>query len=395
MELQEKLAASRLLSEDELSAIPDRLFAFVGRAPNGDVLRKYAMHDAPHVMTSIVYFLECHDSLPEIARAKVAERLVNSCAWYDEGIEPPPDLVKLALLSKEARHETIVNPPANWDPVEAAKNAPMLGREYFPGAMVTEKGKKADLRGSASLSTQGTLSADPRSPSPERKGLAQKTANAGCNYALPSKKKYPINTPEEVKTAAQYFEKHAGDFSPQDRTNFARNVTGVAAAMGVKVASRSLERWGRTEYGDFIADELQRRVSTLEGHAVQQGFELLLEKRASTPPDVMFEMLQRLDSEVGFDRVYGRPAVGFREPYEAVFGKFASAPVSFAWNHEGHSTTGPELELYAKMHPRLDLAFGPGFDMRFASDPVAAFSSLRTEQKMVLCRLANEASRTP
>ena len=93
--LPEKLASSHLLDAADLARLPDRLFGLVGEN-NGTALRKYAMHDEAHLLTSIVYFMECgRRLLPEEASTKVAGNLTNACAWY--GVDPPDGLVKEAI----------------------------------------------------------------------------------------------------------------------------------------------------------------------------------------------------------------------------------------------------------------------------------------------------------
>lgn len=93
--LPEKLASARLLNEAELAALPDRLFALVA-TNDGDVLRKYAMHDQAHLVTSIIYFGECGHLLPLDAQQKVAMNLINGCSWYD--MDPPEFVVKRAMI---------------------------------------------------------------------------------------------------------------------------------------------------------------------------------------------------------------------------------------------------------------------------------------------------------
>lgn len=96
-ELPEKLASSQVLDHEELDQLPDRLFALVA-ANNGQLLRKFAMHDEAHLATSILYFLERGHVLPEEAQKTAAQNLVNACAWYD--MDPPEPLVKVALFDK-------------------------------------------------------------------------------------------------------------------------------------------------------------------------------------------------------------------------------------------------------------------------------------------------------
>jgi hypothetical protein len=95
--LPTKLAASRLLTTDELEELPDRLFGLVA-TNHGNVLRKYAMHDPEHTTISILYFLECGHLLPDDVQAKVASNLVVGCSWYD--LQPPTDLIKKAMIGK-------------------------------------------------------------------------------------------------------------------------------------------------------------------------------------------------------------------------------------------------------------------------------------------------------
>lgn len=93
--LPEKLANSRMLSATELASLPDRLFAVV--ATNGeDVVRKYAMHDEPHLVTSMLYFLERGHVLPVDVQKVAAARLIEACEWY--GVAPPEALEKVAFM---------------------------------------------------------------------------------------------------------------------------------------------------------------------------------------------------------------------------------------------------------------------------------------------------------
>lgn len=93
--LPEKLASARLLSPEELQELPDRVFALVA-THDGDVLRKYSMHDHAHLVTSLIYFGECGHLLPVDAQQKVAMNLINGCAWYD--MDPPEFVVKRAMI---------------------------------------------------------------------------------------------------------------------------------------------------------------------------------------------------------------------------------------------------------------------------------------------------------
>lgn len=90
-----KLASSHLLDAEELARLPDRMFAMVAEN-HGQTIRKYAMHDASHLTTSLLYFEECQGLLPEATRQKVASNLIIGCGWHDT--RPPNSLIKTALV---------------------------------------------------------------------------------------------------------------------------------------------------------------------------------------------------------------------------------------------------------------------------------------------------------
>ncbi len=89
-----KLASSRLLEDEELDRLPDRVFAMVAEN-HGQTVRKYAMHDEAHLITSVFYFDECKGLLPTETRQKVASNLLIGCGWHDA--RPPRSLVKEAM----------------------------------------------------------------------------------------------------------------------------------------------------------------------------------------------------------------------------------------------------------------------------------------------------------
>jgi hypothetical protein len=475
-ELPEKLASSRLLSAEELEALPDRLFALVAEN-HGEVVRKYAMHDAAHVATSTIYFTECGHLLPGEVRAKVAANLINGGAWY--GMEPSEALVKTALLGAvtaglgavdmasrarqgaargradmdafrqaqasgvktagrevqlDAAKERAVQNGADSDVVMSAvagfSNAEGARRklesqlskhdqlEPQAGAV-----KASDLRGTEMMPAGGTL----RTAPPRKVSLPGKTAAARlaaekidegwlpCGdlsahepeairktashrvFALPEQGLYPIDTADLVKRAAAYFDEHLHDFPLEARRIYAQSVVEQAEALGVKVAGAVLDYAGTT-YGPFIDGELYARVSRFEGTSHEAAYVSLQEKKAALDPDTMAILLRETDVLSGADRAYGRPAVGFRDPYAAVFGapKLAeaqpTAEESYSWAQGNDYVNGFMLMHYARTNPSLDQLFGKGFGASFQKDPIGIFKSMPDPQKVVLSRLAADNS---
>ncbi len=438
--IPEKLASSRLLAVEELDALPNRLFALV--ADNGNhVLRKYAMHDDAHVATSIIYFLECGHLLPDETRSKVAKNLINGCAWYD--IDPPEPLVKIALaktasgreirlsLAEDAAMQRGEGPEAGhiFGPLSEFSNREKthdkidraLEKKDQPEPVVSSK--TSNLNGTEIMPNSGVLRTSNPRPSPNNKvslpaktsaakvasatvddvwlhsgdlhGLEPKSVVKTSSYsifALPHEKRYPIDTPELIKRAEGYFDENFKDFSLEDRRVFAQCVVQRADELGIKVAGAMLDYSGN-DYGPFIESELVARIHSFEGTGHEEVYNLLLEKKASTDPLVMVEMLKEADADTGADRCYGRPGTGFRDPYRAVYGSdklAAEKKEEYSWSAGTDYVSGMQLcELAQRGFKELDEIFGKPFAESFQRDPVGIFASMPDPQKVVLSRLAS------
>ncbi len=482
--LPEKLASARLLDQSELVSLPDRLFGLV--ADDGPRrLRKYAMCDEAHVVTSILYFLDRGDVLPSEMQSKVAANLVNACAWYD--MDPPEALVKRAMLGKavgglgtaaalglgalEARgavqestaknrqaqanlRATQMGKAASGRRVELSQGEvdgiynssdkavdgtdPYAGRALGASQQISQHGpthqklkkqmepqKKADLNGTEMM-PRGTLSKPIRTNPAKNVAVPAKTAagkiasklipeghvhagdlraveptltvkRAGAtHFALPDASRYPIDTADQVKTAANYFDEHMHEFALSDRRTFAHSVVHRADELDVSVGG-SVLKYAGSGYGPFINSELTARVRGFAGTGHEAVYEMLQEKQASVAPAVMAEMLKEADRATGADQSYGRPGVGFRDPYQAVYGKVAQEAETdkqetYSWSDDTNYVTGPQLNALAAAGRNLDDEFGKGFTERFRKDPVGMFSSLPDPNKVLLSRLASDNS---
>jgi hypothetical protein len=369
-ELPPTLSGASLLPQQKLAELPDRLFALV--AKNGDaVLRKYAMHDAEHLTTSVVYFLECGHILPEPAQKVAAINLVRACEWYD--IKPPEPLVKKAVLGKAmgtallglgavgsvgAAKEGMSKNKSDMDryrQIQVTGQVPPQGSHIkhatlfddmmsATGAKAPPSAKTADLVGTEMMPAGGSIETKPmrtntakrRSNSPESKnaslvpdqwvgpiditGLGAPVATKEAtyeNFCLPSQ--YPIDSYGQVKQAEAYFNEHWGAFDLPERRTYALNLVDRANELGVKVAGRVLDYAGR-RVGLHLRSELQKRAMTYEGHPQGGVYEELKAKIASISPEDMVGLLDVADGITGAKQAYDRPVVGFRDPFASVFG---------------------------------------------------------------------------
>jgi hypothetical protein len=290
-----------------------------------------------------------------------------------------------------------------------------LDRQVQHGEFAEQAKKVADLNNTEAMSHQQRRGHAKASPL-RSAGVTSKTSSLGVSvdlthesspvrhkeashqhFAMPHKGLYPIDTVNQLKTASAYLDEHLYSFSPLDRRVFSQSVLGRADELGVKISGSALA-YGGVEYGPFIHPELHARVSSYAGSGHEEVYELLLEKVSSISPNIMADMLREADHESGADLVYGRPGVGFRDPYEAVYGqpKLSEAQPAeedvYSWRSGGDYVSGAMLKALASRRADLDTTFGSGFSQSFQTDPVGIFKSMPDPQKVVLSRLASDNS---
>lgn len=406
-EMPAGLGDSSLLAGEDLAKMPDRLFALV--ATNGeDVIRKYAMHDAPHVATSIVYFLEKGHLLPGSMQKIAARNLLAACEWYE--LQAPDELVKVAgildaglgLLDVKGRVESTME----------RSRSTMDGFRAAQAGASSEMQKRADLTGTEMMPMSGSIStwphprntAKPPSSSPSMKRAlwehagdlthhqptAEKKAEAS-RFCLASEKRYPIDSYVQAKLASAYFDEHWSKFSLDERREYAVNLSTRLDELGMS-STDNINKYAGHEYGPHIEVELLARIRNYEGTGSEEGYQVLMEKRAMTPPHVMVEMLHELDGMSGADQVYGR-ATGFRDPFQAVYGKVAEDKTMWSWSENNDYVNGDMLnDLALNRYPSLDRAFGLDVRKSFQKDPIGVFTSMPDPQKVIIARLAADGS---
>jgi len=288
--------------------------------------------------------------------------------------------------------------------------------------------KRADLNGTEVMPTSGNIQGHNPKPSPNNRiAIPAKTSAAKLAYslieegwlssedltmedsptsirkvatatrfALPQQSRYALDTPDQVKIAEAYFNEHVNGFDLDDRRAFAQSLVRRADDFGLKVSGSALDYAG-DDYGPFIEAELIARIRSFEGTEKEASYTVLLEELHRTPAIVMVEMLKSADADTGADSSYGRPSVGFLDPYRAVYGsrKLASAmsksekDETYSWSSGSDYVSGLQLKSLAENgYTKLDETFGKGFATSFQNDPVGIFKSMPDPQKVVLSRLA-------
>jgi len=388
--LDEKLASCQLLELTELTTLPDRLFGLVA-TNDGSTLRKFAMQDAGHTASSMVYFEASAPCLPVEARAKVASNLLTACAWY--GLEPTSYVEKTALLGALTAGLGVVDGVSRAQAQSAKNQANMDAFRQAQASAVKISGTEDVMPQACAPSKVGptkNFAVGAKAAAWQHSGDISHGVPAVVepvkvsHYALPGR--YPIVSAAQVKQAAQYFEDHKSAFSREDRGAFAQAVVGRADELGVKLSS-GIEDYCGAGYGPYLESELHNRIAGCENSGGESYTELL-RSAGSITPEAMVEKLATLDLVTGAYRSYGRL---FHEPLLAVYGGYRevqklAAAQDYTWESAGHQTSGEKLSRLAGS-TKVAEVFGQEFAGAFASDPVGIFASMPDPEKIVLSRL--------
>lgn len=439
----EKLANAKLASPKELARLPDHVFALVA-TNHGETIRKYAMHDEANLKLSIVYFAQNGHHLPEETQKIAARNLIRGCDWYD--VRPPDLLKKVAFAgavlntvslgatakqgmnahrqamqqfrNAQAAGAQAVSPAtlsagqgaarqpgavagampgipkvAEYDYLDDVlgldKEADLTDTEIMP--LATLKSKKTKILGASGgpVKTSSLVSDEWESAGDltNFNGHRQVKVAKAKNYCFPHVRKYPIDTFEQVKTASRYFDEHWPKFTPGERRVYADNLVKRAQDLNLPVSRKALEYAGEG-YGPRIEAELIKRAEAFAGTGKDVGYRTLLEKRAHIPAHVMASLLTDMDTKLGADRSYGRPVVGFLDPYAAVYGG-REKRASVVWSDDEGELTEQQMLDFAvsPKGDKLKEAFGDSFFDSFLSEPAVIFKSMPDPQKAVIAKI--------
>ena len=385
--LPDFVKTAQVLSSEDRSRLPDDAFALV--LQNGEqVLRKFACIDEGNTALSVQYFLKNAHKLPDEAQKIAATNLVAACGWYD--LVVPEPLAKIADVTGTScmpyQEPTDKKVGGEKAVIKRAASMPHLvkGHKNESGDFGPEEGVKSDYtHGKNPEALPQTKQMKPHCDVTEKKASQQEVAKAAEYYALPSEKKYPLDTYTQVKTAGLYFEEFHKDFKPEHRHEYAANLLKRANAIGLTMTDLA-KRYGSQKYASIddikVAYEVRDKACAWDDNAREMLHELF-EKRAGLEPEVFARALGEFDKVAGIAHLYDSHVP---DPFFSTFGfeKTASSDVDEAVLHK----------LARKGHPELQEKFASDFCEEFRRDPVGIFQSMPSDQKQLLLKMANEAA---
>jgi len=144
---------------------------------------------------------------------------------------------------------------------------------------------------------------------------ACKKKDKAKKYALPNKKKYPLDTKEHVKKAEAYFKTYYRDMEIPDRVEFAKNWEEAS-----DYNNKLIEKYAHLDHNLYNEDfryHVKSRISLTPDEENKHLYEELIEKQAEWAPVKTATVLYKLDKKAGLNYYYGKSV---EDPVGAVFG---------------------------------------------------------------------------
>lgn len=329
--------SAALLNKDQEGT--DR-FALV-MVEGDSVLKKYATADAGNTWMSALYFLETSKCLTKEAQEVAATYLTRAASEF--GMDLPEEITDLA---DDSIQSNIVD-------VSGAKLA----------SVVTEREQAVEY----------------------------------AIERLDGSKYYPLRDSADVSLALDYFDRHAGQFTPRERREYSVKVASVAERFEVPVTGL-VEHYAAQGWNPRLEDELLLRKQIIKeagvDYRVQAEIFRAYDELEADSPDEYAEKLASVDQQIGLHDFWSTEV---SDPWLATVGmaKTAKGHTDEPETHQVAevAVTQAELEGLAVRGKQTLLAnFGEKFTEAYAKDPVKQFKALPLPQRRLIARLASSIS---
>lgn len=259
--------------------------------------------------------------------------------------------------------------------------------------------KKADVSGTSVAPKSpdpepGKIPATPGYPSQVKKSFDTRAylyedgtpdpVRSGEHWALDGR--YPLDTPQHLKMAEEYFHQHFDAFSTEERRQFAVSLVKRAAELSVPLGEK-VASYGSPVYasGGVIDASIRMRHAAIP--AENKEAHALLDKVAQVqpmcPPDVAIEMLRQLDVKYALDRNYGDTLL---DPVQSLVGTPKTA--AYAEVLGTIRVTDVSLKNLATNHRELLLKYlSEDATKAFQNNPVGAFKAMPAHLRTIVSRL--------
>lgn len=220
-------------------------------------------------------------------------------------------------------------------------------------------------------------------------------------YAL--KDKYPIETPDQLTKAAEFFEKHLTRFTPEDRVEAAISMDKQASDLGVNINSDWIINYTRMDKSAALSPDFERSMgmrkeacirhkitinaggSSINADAFIEG---MMKKASDTNPLAIAKMLTEFDKEAGIEYLYDKEIV---DPIITVFGSLNDP--EFDGIKIAGDATQYDLVRISRDHEKLasvQTTFGEKFASSFKNNPIQSIETLGITERELLSTIAKD-----
>ena len=213
-------------------------------------------------------------------------------------------------------------------------------------------------------------------------------------YALPSFRRYPLDSYGHVKAASVYYQDQSKFMSPEIRHEFCQNLYKRASMLGIRV-SPEIRKYGSSSYAPApeLEAALEMRRGVLKEASHHTALTYLKESRGLMAPEDFVVALSEFDKVAGLDELYDRDV---HDPYYSTFGTKTAEDDDAAILIGNDYISAEELKRFARTCAgKLHDAFGEDFVKEFRKDPLSITRSLPADQKKMVIRLASSTLTDP
>lgn len=222
------------------------------------------------------------------------------------------------------------------------------------------------------------------------------------HFAL--KSSYPIETAEQVKTAAAYFEKHISRFDFVDRSVAASSIEKRASELKIIIKNDWVKNYGRSmrkeaSYSPTFEDAIKSRIEMCKVYNIKLAsgdreiealpiLEKLAKLKPSLPARDMVDALAHFDKEANLDahydtRIYDPIFSVYGNPHDAGFDRIKLAEDLFDDDLNNASQNPSVLQS-------IENSFGSDVKDQFITDPVGTYGSMQMQQKTLVDDIVRE-----
>jgi hypothetical protein len=204
--------------------------------------------------------------------------------------------------------------------------------------------------------------------------------------------RFPMNTPELVKQASEYWWDHHDRLAPKYRRELACGIVKNASRHGMHLDDQRIAAYTGDTYARGLEGNVMARASELKGDQIKEGSRTLtslLKMAEHLDPMKFAEILEAFDKKAGLDRAWGK---SIKDPYLSTFETGAIKQAQWSYRMGNDTINGDQLRRFMSGHPEALRGY---VDQHIISElklyPIEIFDSLPRPAKEVIMMKMQEA----